>query len=128
MMEDFTEKLSPRQLKALEALLVTGDKTKAARAAKITRPTLYKWLQDPVFAAALEEATRQALREFSQALVRLAAKAAQALDTALDADQDIGTRLRAADIVTGRLIAVRELIDLEDRISALEARYAQHDA
>lgn len=121
-----TENLTPEQVRALAALLEHGDKSKAARAARVSRSTLYRWLQDPVFQAALEEATRQALREFSRALVRLAAKAAQALDAALSADQDIQIRLRAADIVTGRLVAVRDLIDIEERLAALEAAHAEN--
>lgn len=127
MNPDVTQNLQPPQLRALTVLLETGDKSKAAKAAKVSRTTLYRWLHtDPAFGAALEDATRQALREFSQTLVRLAAKAAAALDDALGAEQEIGTRLRAADIVTGRLLAVRELIDLEERIAALETAHAQN--
>jgi AcrR family transcriptional regulator len=118
--------LTPEQLRALVALLEHGDKAKAARAAKVSRSTLYRWLRDDaIFQVALEAATRQALREFSTTLVRLAQKAAQALDDALDSGQEIHHRLRAADIVTGRLLAVRELVDLEERLSRLEAQYAK---
>jgi hypothetical protein len=121
MAPDGTEKLSPEQLKALMALLEHGDKTKAARAAKVGRTTLYRWLrEDANFQAALEAATRQALKEFSANLVRLAQKAAQALDDALDKSQDMSHRLRAADIVTNRLLAVREAVDIEERLAALE--------
>src|SRR3712207_3684792 len=119
-----TENLSPKQLKALSALLEHGDKTKAARAANVGRSTLYRWLrEDANFQAALDEGTRQALKEFSTNLVRLAQKAAQALEAALDDtnDKHVHYRLRAADIVTSRLLQVRELVDLEARLAALEA-------
>jgi len=123
-----TEKLSPEQLRALTVLLACGDKARAARAAKVSRTTLYRWLrEDTTFQTALEAATVAALKEFSSTLVRLAEKAAQALEDALDKKQEITHRLRAADIVTGRLLAVRELIDIEARLAALEAsNYGQH--
>lgn len=123
-----TEKLTPEQLRALAALLEHGDKAKAARSAGVGRTTLYRWLrEDVVFQAALEEATRQALKEFSTNLVRLADKAVRVLEMALDGPEAIHIqhRLRAADIVTTKLLAVRELVDLEERLSKLEANLAK---
>lgn len=119
-----TEKLTPEQLKALVSLLEHGDKTKAARAAGVGRTTLYRWLgEDANFQAALEASTQQALKEFSINLVRLAQKAATALEAALDSTSPLHMhyRLRAADIVVSRVLAVREAVDIEERIAALEA-------
>lgn len=116
-----TENLSPAQVTAIMALLQHGDKSRAARAADVSRTTLYRWLTtDQNFQNALEAATQQALRSFSANLVRLSEKAVKALESALSQRQTIHVRLRAADIVTSRLLAVRELVDLEDRLSALE--------
>lgn len=124
---DGTEKLTPEQLTALAALIEHGDKAKAARAAKVSRTTLYRWLREDVaFQAALDAATRQALKEFSANLVRLAQKAAQALDDALDKTQDMGFRLRAASIVMSGLLAVREAVDIEERLVVLEEAHARH--
>ena len=121
-----TEKLTPEQLTALTALLEHGDKSKAAKAANVSRTTVYRWLrEDATFQAALEASTRQALKEFSANLVRLAQKAAQALDDALGKKQDMSYRLRAADIVTNRLLAVREAVDIEERLAALEMANAK---
>lgn len=120
--------MSVEQVKALEALLSTGNKTRAARAAGVGRSTLYRWLvEDENFQAALEEGSRQALKEFSLALTRLAAKSVEALDAALGKDQKTSDRLRAADIVTGRLLAVREMVDLEERLARLEEKYGGDD-
>lgn len=121
MQTDTTKNLSPEQVKAIEALLTEGNKAAAARVAGVDRSTLYRWMtSDANFQAALEEATAEMLKEFSRGLVRLADKAIGALEAALGSRQRIAVRLRAADIVTARLLAVRELVDLEGRLSALE--------
>ena len=122
-----TENLSPEQVIAIEALLTTGNKTSAARKAGVDRSTLYRWMaHDAAFRAALEDGTAAALQEFSRALVRLADKATAALEDALGKGQEIGIRLRAADIVTARMLAIREFVTFEQRLAALEE--AQADA
>lgn len=121
MQPSATENLPVEQIKALEALLTTGNKAAAARAAGVDRSTLYRWLTtDARFQAALEDATGAAIKEFSRSLVRLTDKAVKVLETAMSSKQKMEHRLRAADIVTSRLLAVRELVNLEERLDALE--------
>jgi len=120
-----TDNLSTEQVKALEALLTSGNKASAARAAGVDRSTLYRWMADATFQAALEEATREALKEFSRALTRLAAEAVKVLEDAMASKQEMHVRLRAADIVTSRLLAVREQVELEERLTRLEGLLAK---
>ena len=114
-------KLTPRQRRALESLLVTGDVTAAAAAASVTRQTVHRWLAQDAFKAALREGEAAKLEALSRSLVRLGDKAAQALEGALD-DQAAqpGAKVRAADVVLGRLLQLRELVSLEQRVSDLE--------
>jgi len=115
--------LSPKQRKALESLLTSGNVADAATAANCTRGTLYRWMQLPVFQDALREGEAEALESLSRALVSLGDKATETLRAAMD---DIkapwGVRVRGADVVLTHILRLRELIDIESRLAALEQR------
>jgi hypothetical protein len=116
------EGLSPKQRKAVEALLATGEVTAAAREAKINRVTLYRWLKDPTFLAAVREAESAALDELSRLLVRLGRTAVATIAKAMsDPATPPATKVRAADVALNRLLQLRELAQLEARVQALEA-------
>lgn len=115
------QRLSPRQRKAVEALLTTGDATAAAQAAGIARDTLYRWMGQPLFLEAVRAAEAQALDDLSRILVRLGRTAAGTLAKAMsDAATPMATRVRAADATLGRLLQLRELATLEARVAELE--------
>ncbi len=122
MTEILTEKkLTPQQRKAIETLFTTGSVTAAALASGVTRTTLYKWKNDTVFTEAMQEAEKEAVAGLARSLAGLGESAAAALFDALQPSEKISTRLRAAEIVTDRLLKLRELVTLEARIAALEA-------
>lgn len=122
MSEILTEKkLTAQQRKAIETLFTTGSVSAAALAASVSRPTLYKWLADETFADAMQAAEAQAVAGLARSLAGLGESAAQALYDALQDNQKMSTRLRAAEIVTDRLLKLRELVTMESRIAALEA-------
>jgi len=114
-------KLTPRQRRAVESLLATGDVTEAAAAAGVVRQTVHRWLDQDAFKAALREGEAAKLEALSRSLVRLGNKAAGALEAALD-DQTAqpGAKVRAADVVLARLLQLKELTDLEERLTYLE--------
>lgn len=113
--------LTPRKRVAIESLLTSGDVSKAAEAAGVTRKTLYRWLEEPEFAEAINTATAAALENLSRRLVGLGETAGQVLGDAMDATQPIAQRVRAAAIVLENILKLRELVSLEERISRLEA-------
>jgi len=120
MPEDQT--LSGKQRKALEALLQTGEVSHAATAAGVSRDTVYRWMKQPGFAAAVREAEARALDEVSRVLIRLSRAAVGTLAGAMaDRNAPLSARVRAADITLSRLLQVRELATIEERLSALEA-------
>lgn len=113
--------MTPRKRKAIEALLTTCDTTKAAAAAGVSRETVYRWMHEPVFRDALKEGAAEALEGLSRALVQLGDKAAKALGAALDdGTTAAGVKVRAADVILGRLLQLKELVNLEERVSELE--------
>lgn len=121
------KKLTPGQHKAIESLLTTGNTTEAATTAGVNRSTLYRWLHDETFVAALRAAEQQAVANLSRNLVGLGDAAAAAFRDALNVGQGIPVRLKAAALVTDRLLRIRELVELEARISELERLAKEKD-
>ena len=123
MVEKVTEnELKPRQVAAIAALLASGKIQDAALAGGVSAKTVYAWLKQDAFKAELRQAETDALRSLVRQLAGLGDLAADALRDALDSDQPIGVRIRAADLVTSRGPALLEFVDLVGRIEALEAQ------
>lgn len=114
------KELTTQQRQALAAMLQAGSLTEAAKIAGVNRVTLYRWMADPTFAAALREAESEALAALSRRLVTMGDAAAAALTDALAPGQPIKERLRAAEIVLANLLRIKELLDFEQRLTALE--------
>lgn len=113
--------LSPKQYKAIEALLSSGNVAEAARAAGVARKSLYRWLADPVFAKALREAEQLALEGVARSLLRLGDKATAAIEAALDdASAPHSVKLKAASVIFTHHPQLLESVALADRVAALE--------
>jgi transposase-like protein len=114
-------RLRPRQRRAVEALLTTGDVSAAAKDSGVSRESLYRWMKQPAFLAAVREAEAAALDELSRMLVRLGRTAVGTLAKAMsDPKAPWPTRVRAADASLARLLQLRELATLEARVTELE--------
>jgi transposase-like protein len=114
--------LSPKQRKAVEALLTTGEVSAAAKEAGVSKDSLYRWMKQPAFLDAVREAESRALDDLSRLLVRLGRTAVATLAKAMnDPAAPYATRVRAADASLSRLLQLRELATLEARVRALEA-------
>lgn len=114
------KKLTPAQRKAIETLLTEGSVAAAALTAGVARSTLYRWMSDDAFLVELRAAETLAVQSLSRSLTGLGESAVTALKDALAPGNKTSTRLRAAEIVIGNLLRLRELVDLETRITALE--------
>lgn len=115
------QNLTPKQRRAVEALLATGEVSAAAREAKVSRDTLHRWLKQPVFIEAVREAEARAIDDLARMLVRLGRTATATLAKAMtDPAAPYPTRVRAADAALSRLLQLRELATLEARVVDLE--------
>jgi transposase-like protein len=113
--------LTPKQRKAVEALLATGEVSATAREIGVSRHTVHRWLKESAFQTAVREAEGQALDELSRLLVRLGRTAIATIAKAMsDPATPPAARVRAADAALGRLLQLRELAQLEARVQALE--------
>ena len=119
MVTKMGENLSANQKRALAALIEHKTVTAAAEAVGLTRKTIYQYLQDPAFRAALTNAERGLI---DGAGVRLLAGQEQALDTleALMGDRDATNRRLAAVAWLNYALKWRELRNIEDRLGELE--------
>jgi hypothetical protein len=123
MVETVTETdLRPRQMAAIAVLLTSGKIAEAAAAGGVTSKTIYAWLRQEAFSAALRAAEADAMRALARRLAGLGELAADAIADALDPKQPIGIRLRAADLVCSRGPAIIDLVDVQTRLAALEAK------
>src|SRR5215211_209912 len=114
--------LTPKQAKAVEALMANGEVAAAAKEVGVSRATLHRWLGEPAFLDAVREAESRALDDLSRLLVRLGRTAAATLAKAMsDPAVRWATRVTAANASLSRLLQLRELATLESRVRALEA-------
>lgn len=116
------ETITPAQRRAIAALLSERDVRSAAKAAGVSERSLWRWLNDRSFISELNAAQAQAIDATIRRLADLSGEAVSTLRAAMKGKSTpIGSKIRAADIVLGRLLALKELGDLEQRIAALEA-------
>ena len=121
MNENGSVNLSPRQHKALRALLAQPTVAKAAVASGVGESTIYKWLGEVAFRAALAQAEGEAVAAAGR---RLAVLAETALDTVADVMADPTTpapvRVRACEVILNNLLRYREVVTFETRLTDLE--------
>ena len=113
--------MTPRQQKALAALLTSPSKAAAAKAAGIAPRTLRDYLADPEFQAAyrdafgnmVEDATRQAQQAISPAMSTLR-------EIVEDREEDAQARISAARAILSHGLKLIETTDILNRLQELE--------
>ena len=114
-------RFSGNQKRALASLLAEKSIRDAAASVGLSEKTLYRYLQDPGFLAALEHAqddlTRDAVRRLTYGL----STALGVLEDLMESGDETNRRLAAVAWLT-QALKLREIIELERRISDLERR------
>lgn len=119
--------LTTKKRRAIAGLLSTRTVDEAAKSAGVGARTLARWLaEDDVFRAELRQAEGDAIDNATRQLVNLS-EAATAVISDILSDKKVapGVRLRAATAALDYLLRLRELRNLEERLTTLEERYAQ---
>ena len=117
--------LTPKQRAFARALLTERDVRSAALAAGIGERTAFRWLKLEALQREIADVESAALAEATRGLLRLAADAVNTLGDAMSTDAATGARILAADIVLARLLQLRELVQIEARVTALETALRQ---
>jgi len=114
--------LPPKQRKAIEVLVTSGNVTEAAAAAGVSRETIYTWMRsDKAFQTERDGISSANIGELSTRLNSLAQQAVSTLQEILsNPDAPVNARIRAADIVIGRQVQLYEMADIARRITRLE--------
>ena len=122
-MQDQGSGLTRLQEKAIEGLLATDTRVAAAEYAGCSERSIYKWLNDPLFKAALLERENTLRREVGRLLAMDAKEARRIIkEILLDKTEDPRLRTRAGQILLSYMIKTQDQTELERRVSALEAR------
>lgn len=114
-------KLTPRQEQAVAVLLGVPDHAQAAALIGCGVSTLRRWLADPAFQAAYRAARRAVVEQAVAQLQRASGEAVAALHRNLNAPRP-GDQIKAALGILDRAARGVELIELAERLAALERR------
>lgn len=116
--------LKPKQQQAVIALLQHPNVEAAAKAVGIGERTLWRWIAEPEFAAAVSAAEGAAIDEATRRLVQMQTSSLDVLQAVLDDRRvPIAIRMRGAGMAIDFMLKLRELRNVEARLAALEAAY-----
>lgn len=120
-MDENTSDLTPKQLFGIEALLSTRTIEEAAKKAKVSPATLYRWLQTEAFKTAYRDSKARIL---NHSMTRLQSATTNAVDTLIEiaADKDVSpqTRITASKAILNFSLKAFENEQLIAPIEALE--------
>ncbi len=120
-MQPSEEKLTAKQERALVALLDCGEVATASERAGVSRITLWRFLQQPVFQSRYRAARRQLVETAIAQLQSDCTTAARVLrEVAEDREAPASSRVAAARTILEQSIGAIELMDLQERVEMLE--------
>lgn len=117
------DELTPKQRRAIEALLSEPTTKGAAETAGCAEITLHRWLKQPAFQSAYKAARGQLLEATLTALQSAGKEAVETLKEVMSDKLAKGSeRVSAAKAVLEIGLKAREVIDVADRLAAIEER------
>lgn len=118
--------MTPRQQRAIQALLECPTRRAAAEKAGISESTLRSYFQNPEFVSAYQQAAREALEHATRRAEAAAGEAVDVLRSIMSDDNELaGPRVSAADKVLGYALKLTEQNDILSRLDKLEQQAEQ---
>ena len=125
MQENTDNGITTKQQKAITALLSERTARDAAKAAGVGEKTLYTWLADPAFRGALRSAEAEVLDTVTRRLGVGQTLALDTLESLIQKAKHESTKLTACVSWLNMFVKYRDMKDIDERLTALEA--AIHD-
>lgn len=126
-MTDLAEKLTSNKKRALTAIMENKTIAEAAKAARLSEKTIYRYMGDPIFRAALTAKEGEVIDGVNRRLISLLDGAISVMISVGSKDSPPGVRLRAAEAVRDTFYKMRELKNMEERLANLEAAVYAND-
>lgn len=114
--------VTAQQRQAISYLITGHSITDTAQKLNLSRKTISSWVNSPAFQAELRQAESELMAELNRQLLGVGKQAVDTLAGVLDSPESQALAIRAADSVLGKLLAIRQLTELEQRLAALEMR------
>ncbi len=92
--------------------------------ADVNRSTVFRWLKESAFQAALRQSKAESLETVSRKLLRLGVKAVDTLEGILDNSQSENVKVRAAVDSLTQLFKSYEAVTLKEEIEAVREQIA----
>lgn len=128
MTEENTEKvITVKQQKAITALLSERTTRDAAKKCGVNEKTLYTWLNDPAFRSALKSAERGVLDDVTRRLTTGQRLALDTLESLIQKARHESTKLNACVQWLNLFVKYRDMQDIDERLTALEAAINDKD-
>lgn len=118
------EKLGRKAETLILALLAHGTIAEAAKTAGIGEKTAHRWLQNDEFQTAYREARRRVVEQSLATIQAVTSEAVETLRRNLTCGKP-SVEVSAAQAIINHAVRAVELIDLEERLAAIEARFAE---
>lgn len=117
-------RLSPRQVRCIEALLRQPTVRAAARESRVSEPTVFKWLSEPFFNEAYRTARSRLLEGAVTALQGACGEAVTALVEVIQDRKSASaqTRVYAARTILELALRAKGEIEIEERLARLESK------
>ena len=111
--------LTGKQERVIPIIIANDSTEAAARAAGMSKNTLYLWQQQPEFNEAVSSARKKLLEKAMHRLMSISMKAVLTLESLLGAESESVRRAAANDILS-HLVKHRELEEIEERLLSVE--------